>query len=120
MQEDQAFHKIISGMGRKGKRAKKRNVKPLLLSNVLFNPPKLNSLPEQQKQIDIPDESAKSVSDELKGFKKIIEKMVKNIITNTNNTTTQNKTSVKNVSSIQNVFNTNQTFPQNKLITFHF
>ena len=109
MQEDQAFHKIISGMGRKGKRAKKRNVKPLLLSNVLFNPPKLNSLPEQQKQIDIPDENAKSVSDELKGFKKIIEKMVKNIISNTNNTTTQNKTSVKNVSSVQNVFNTNNT-----------
>ena len=109
MQEDQAFHKIISGMGRKGKRAKKRNVKPLFLSNVLFNPPKLNSLPEQQKQIDIPDENAKSVSDELKGFKKIIEKMVKNIISNTNNTTTQNKTSVKNVSSVQNVFNTNNT-----------
>tara|TARA_E500000318_G_scaffold40532_1_gene38812 strand:- start:169 stop:1533 length:1365 start_codon:yes stop_codon:yes gene_type:complete len=109
MQEDQAFHKIISGMGKKGKRAKKRNVKPLLLSSVLFNPPKLNSLPEQQKQIDIPDESAKSVSDELKGFKKIIEKMVKNIISNTNNTTTQNKTSVENVSSIQNVFNANST-----------
>ena len=112
MQEKQAFHKIISSIGNKDKRAKK-NKKPLFSSGILFVSQNLKSLPEKQTKNEPEEIKPKSISDELQGFKKIIQKMIKNIVSNTNNTVSQNKTSIKNMNSIQNVFNTNKTTTSN-------
>jgi hypothetical protein len=105
MRNEQAFHKIISGMKKRGKKIKSRNVKPLFSSGILFDSPKINSIPKPQSDVPSQIENKDNIKDELKGFKETIEKMVKNIISNTNVSSTTNTYNTKNLTTNNKVFN---------------